>query len=721
MNKVNQKIYEGLVEGQRMHMHVFVTNELADSNSELNKVAGVTNHSEDAVSGNLALSEQPQRLKVCKCPGTKVLPRQTICQECGQKTGLAPLFNSTLFQDKSILDSKGNISNHALRQILNIGSQDGIWPPIKVRNALQGLYDKFSIKPSSIQGIGTGLFAFKNYKKGDIVGVYGGHFGDHVSDYILTLGNKKYDGKWGSCRVEGTPTGAKDFTIFGYINDYIWRDKDGNNTIFEHDGAIMATTGINKGQEFFISYGSAYDWSEVRTHILHRACEAIITTAKWLCFSPSREENIRLLCDKFLALSSNELIYGPATFISEALKAVIMGSARDPCLLHGYAVYDYGQTNEDLLIQIILCEMFYNRTAFNEIGSTKPFDTEWLQLTVSGKITKSGRELRSTPAVNYDPDRTTLFVGLAKNEYGLAQVIKNFKLRAACQIDDFDLSPEVDSFYQNTGEAETSVIDNHPDEEVCDMEIDSGSPSSGSTEVATKLCGATQGEEALDMELDSISPSSHSSSPPSPTSDNTSTVKLACYNCGGITVDKWKLIVAWMTHNGIELLSLIDTRHNDKIIPTLNMWLRMLGGDSKLLIKSIPIVKTKSSDAGIGGQIILYTTRIECFAFKCVIEEGALVEMLFRLGRTNYRVLSTYWPGNAVMKKRNDLEEDEDELRESPEKNAGALLAKLKRYYNYPLAMIKERIKASVEDRHVSVNLVMGDFNSDINKKENTL
>jgi hypothetical protein len=116
MYKVNQTNFEGLVEGQRMHMHDFVTNELANPNSNFSNLVESRKNGEGTQTKGSSLSNQSlHNQRTCQCPGVKATPLQICCQECGQKMVPAPIFSNTLFHDNSILDRKGNISNHALR------------------------------------------------------------------------------------------------------------------------------------------------------------------------------------------------------------------------------------------------------------------------------------------------------------------------------------------------------------------------------------------------------------------------------------------------------------------------------------------------------------------------------------------------------------------------------------------------------------------------------
>jgi hypothetical protein len=85
------------------------------------------------------------------------------------------------------------------------------------------------------------------------VGVYGGTFtGEKAANsYSLELTDpdfSRYNRRKTGNLIDGTPSGNKDFTVFGRINDYIWDDA-GNNCVFQPNGVIMATRAIAMGAE----------------------------------------------------------------------------------------------------------------------------------------------------------------------------------------------------------------------------------------------------------------------------------------------------------------------------------------------------------------------------------------------------------------------------------------------------------------------------------------
>jgi hypothetical protein len=131
---------------------------------------------------------------------------------------------------KKALQAQGNINiftnnkidYDALSKVLDLGSGDGVWPPVAVRRALQPTYPNFTIKTSQVEGIGNGLFTNSMIKTGQVIGVYGGVFRDTITEYTLDLDYDHYDKRGNRTYLDGTPSGQLDYTIFGYMNDFIW-------------------------------------------------------------------------------------------------------------------------------------------------------------------------------------------------------------------------------------------------------------------------------------------------------------------------------------------------------------------------------------------------------------------------------------------------------------------------------------------------------------------
>ena len=103
-----------------------------------------------------------------------------------------------------------------------------------------------------------GVFALKNYKKGDIIEVCPCIIDDTqsfegvIQDYLFT-----YDDK-------------TSLVAFGYCSMYNHSD-DCNATwkiISKEKMKVHATKDINKGQEIFVSYGDAY-WKSRKSDIKH--------------------------------------------------------------------------------------------------------------------------------------------------------------------------------------------------------------------------------------------------------------------------------------------------------------------------------------------------------------------------------------------------------------------------------------------------------------------
>lgn len=130
---------------------------------------------------------------------------------------------------------------------------------------------KLSVKPSTINDAGLGLFADENIQTGDHLGWYYGRpfstFPDNGSHYILQVERRPCwvsEQEWssrmrGGIFIDGQP-GAGEFSDefhqyynFGRLNHDVHA-----NVKFLQNGRVTALKPIKKGQELFVHYGSDF-------------------------------------------------------------------------------------------------------------------------------------------------------------------------------------------------------------------------------------------------------------------------------------------------------------------------------------------------------------------------------------------------------------------------------------------------------------------------------
>jgi hypothetical protein len=87
-------------------------------------------------------------------------------------------------------------------------------------------------KRSRITGADSGLFADEFIRKGELIGILGGKVTMERNNYAIEVSP--------GVLVDSTPTGNRDHTIFGYINDYIWDDEK-QNCELRHGAAGIIT------------------------------------------------------------------------------------------------------------------------------------------------------------------------------------------------------------------------------------------------------------------------------------------------------------------------------------------------------------------------------------------------------------------------------------------------------------------------------------------------
>lgn len=113
-----------------------------------------------------------------------------------------------------------------------------------------------SVRPSLVPGIGSGLFATKDMKKGTFLGYYAGdllrgfqvyrRYHGRAPMYVLQLKKDLY--------VDASD--EKVSNILRYAND-AYKTKFNNNAKFAQNTGIILTKHVKAGEEIFISYGAS--------------------------------------------------------------------------------------------------------------------------------------------------------------------------------------------------------------------------------------------------------------------------------------------------------------------------------------------------------------------------------------------------------------------------------------------------------------------------------
>ena len=132
---------------------------------------------------------------------------------------------------------------------------------IKMKNQL---YNWLIVKKSNIEGAGFGLFAARDFNKGDIIGKYMGEVLDQKSDpsvlskYAICSSKIAVDSKGGL--NSGYPwywgihfVNDLNFVTRGIVNDSM-KEKKQSNSIINDDFIMIAIKRIKQGQEIFLDY-----------------------------------------------------------------------------------------------------------------------------------------------------------------------------------------------------------------------------------------------------------------------------------------------------------------------------------------------------------------------------------------------------------------------------------------------------------------------------------
>lgn len=118
-----------------------------------------------------------------------------------------------------------------------------------------------SIKTSEIPNAGRGLFAARAFKKGEIIGFYGGNVTEDTSgdiSYTLTIKVNGNAEKIVDAKGIETHDQAKSRGDVHMANDL----PEFSNAYFTVFGFMRALEDIEKGEELYVSYGWEY-WSEM--------------------------------------------------------------------------------------------------------------------------------------------------------------------------------------------------------------------------------------------------------------------------------------------------------------------------------------------------------------------------------------------------------------------------------------------------------------------------
>jgi hypothetical protein len=204
--------------------------------------------------------------------------------------------------------------------------------------------------------------------KGDIIGILGGKVTKDRNKYSVEISP--------GVLVDTTPTGMRDSSIYGYINDYIW-DDSGQNCSLLHNGAglIVATKNIVAGAELYMSYGEHYEsqWDEAKLHRIHEigklvAVAATVVGINWFGTA------IADLMDELAAWKLDDkgsLDYRRRGCPRDSLvMALIDGDLRQRDILHRVRPgSSEGESFERWLERLFRCTRFHEQVAFREGGS----------------------------------------------------------------------------------------------------------------------------------------------------------------------------------------------------------------------------------------------------------------------------------------------------------------------------------------------------------------
>ena len=145
----------------------------------------------------------------------------------------------------------------------------------KTERELEIERDYVEIKKSNIPGAGVGVFAKKDIKAGEDLGVYRGEwlsmeeFNNQNRSFIYAL---------------GLPNGI---FIDAEKNGYNWVSRVNSprgthmktNIYWDNNGLVFAKRNIKAGEEFYLAYGKAY-WRGYKMHTLKNKASKRNTTLK---------------------------------------------------------------------------------------------------------------------------------------------------------------------------------------------------------------------------------------------------------------------------------------------------------------------------------------------------------------------------------------------------------------------------------------------------------
>jgi hypothetical protein len=529
----------------------------------------------------------------------------------------------------------GTIQLPMIRAALMAGSYDGRWPPLSIRTELQVIYSLFIVKQSTIPDSGIGLFAYKNFAAGEVIGVYGGTFSRIITPYTLTLAWKHLNHIDKDCdMIDGTPSKVLDHTVFGRMNDYIW-DVGRNNVDSEDQGVLRAVRPIAAGEELFMHYGDAYCWDQVKSQGLSKAIDAIELTARKLSSRIATE--VSDICKMWrLSVTNFRFETDVATI---ALCLLYHGTGRNYMLLHGFHLEDYGQPGIDIIAQIICSETFYRHMAFREPFSLVEYKTDWIDdlAVIPAGHNRRGQQQRnyfeSPEKVIKSKSRTTgagtaisfpdkyvppvgseaIFKGVVKNIDGLRSLL--VRLGEISRI----IFPTVGILVtQESDDTPVSLMIAEDPPCVAACQDESNLAASISWDMFPDFSPDSESEK-VDMESTPASQSYFHDKVTEIGNSADGFVNIASFNCGTLNDGKWLNLLTKIESLNIDLLVLLDTRHHAS---DLNRWTwrmnEFLGKGFRIEAIS-PAAERVHKSLSIGGQIIVISPRLSQVSFKEVM------------------------------------------------------------------------------------------------------
>ena len=530
-----------------------------------------------------------------------------------------------------------------------------VFPSKIVRDKCTHLLGRVRRCISSLKYGGFGLKTRVAGKKGEVMGIYGGPVVADPNPYTIEV-------KPGL--LVGAAPSVDPWSVYGYINDYIWDLSKQNCTLHDCGGGvflIVLTQDIEAGKELYMSYGRQYDWSTVKARMEEGLLDLLYAARK------------ELLKGQGYTCPSTDDIRGfwknrshPGHPLANLCRAFYAGDDSEPhqgLTLHR-SKPQTGLTVAAWVESVLTCSNFYYRCCFRVLKPGISVDFTGCFSAIETYESSSKRPQRGV-RVNYCEDIT-----------GMLELPTPQERRWLSEQHLLDW----DRDYQNQTTAQATP----PAQNTLEGEAPGTKPPCESRGPEDSLLGQGRPTPV---------PSSHSHS-----------VRMMSYNVNGLDEAKLRMVCDWIGTYSFDVAVLVDIKLSTGH-PLLRRATVLIGKGFRCFshvdpsLRNIPSVDKRG---WVGGTLYIVGPRLSHVKIHRTCHLATTSYIQCRFGHEPLHIAGVYWPN------KND-------------KGTTTWWQRVKQAYGMPTPEACKALLGGIVDETVDAQatlLVGGDFNSDLQKKD---